>query len=286
MEFIFEVGGFGLRWYSALIATGLAVGAWIATIEARRRGEQPDHVFNIVLLALPLALIGARAYHVIDQWGPLYSHDPARIFLINEGGIGIYGAVAGSILAMFLYTRWSLGIRWSAVMPSFSLSRRGLSFARWMDIGAPGLIIGPAIGRWGNFFNQELYGTPSTLPWALDIPFDKRLQGYETFETFHPLFLYESLLNFMAFGAMMYLGRRLSHRLHDGDIALMYGVFYGSVRLSLEGLRIGNWTYGDVPVATVISALAIVGCGGALLYRHWWAPRKRRAAQAASGTAE
>ncbi len=264
MEFVFEIGGFGLRWYSTMIAIGMAAGAWAATIEAKRRGEPPDHVFNLLLLAVPLALIGARAYHVIDEWNVLYSNDPVRIFLINEGGLGIYGVVAGAILAVMIYTKW-----------------RGLKLSRWLDIGAPGLILGQAIGRWGNFFNEELYGTPSTLPWAVDIPPEKRIQGYETFGSFHPLFLYESLLNLMAFGALMYLGRRWAHRLHDGDIALMYGVFYGSIRISLESLRIGNWTVGAVPVATVISGAAIVGCGSVLLYRHWWAPRTRRAAKVA-----
>ncbi len=100
MEYIFKIGSFGLRWYSTLIAIGLLVGAWVATIEAKRRNENPDHVFNILILALPLALIGARAYHVIDLWGEFYSKDPIRVFLINEGGIGIYGAMAGAILAV------------------------------------------------------------------------------------------------------------------------------------------------------------------------------------------
>ena len=94
------------------------------------------------------------------------------------------------------------------------------------------------------------------------------------FSSFHPLFLYESLLNLMAFGGMMYIARRFHGRLKGGDIALLYGVFYGTIRLGLEALRIGNWTAGaGVPVATIISSAAIVGCGGALLYRHWLGPR-------------
>ena len=270
MEFIFEIGAFKLRWYSTLIAIGLLVGAWVAIIEARRRGEDPSHVYNILLLALPLALIGARIYHVVDQWTELgYNNDWTRVFRIDEGGIGIYGAVAGSILAVAIYTRW-----------------KGLKISRWLDIGAPGLIIGQAIGRWGNFFNEELYGKPTSLPWAIDIPLDKRILGYEGFSSFHPLFLYESLLNLMAFGGMMYIARRFHGRLKGGDIALLYGVFYGTIRLGLESLRIGNWTAGaGVPVATIISAAAIVGCGGALLYRHWLAPRiaERKRVEAGSG---
>ena len=260
MEFIFKLGPFGLRWYSVLIATGLLVGSWVASIEAKRRGERADHVYNILLIALPLALIGARAYHVIDKWSELYSHDPVRVFLINEGGIGIYGAVAGAILGVAIYTRW-----------------KGLKLATWLDIGAPAMILGQAIGRWGNFFNQELYGKPTGLPWGIYIPPDKRIIGYESYSNFHPLFLYESLLNLAAFGALMYIGRRFQGTLKAGDPALLYGVFYGVIRLGLENLRVGNWVLGgQLPVATIISAGAIIVCGGGLLYRHLLSPKGPR----------
>ena len=272
MEYIFEVGSFGLRWYSFLIAVGMVVGVWVASIEAKDWGERTEHVYNIMILALPLALIGARAYHVIDRWNEVYSNDPARVFLINEGGIGIYGAVAGSILAVIIYTRW-----------------KKLRLSRWLDIGAPALIIGQAIGRWGNFFNEELYGTPSNLPWAITIDPANRILGYQVFSKFHPLFLYESILNFMAFGVLMWVRRRYQTQLHGGDLALMYGLFYGAIRLGLETLRIGNWTAGaGVPVATIISIGVVVGCGGTLLYRHWWRPRldARKAVEASSGAEE
>ena len=265
MEFVFEIGGFGLRWYSTMVALGLALGAWVSTTEARRRGDDPDHVFGVLFLAIPGAIIGARVYHVIDKWNAIYKDDLVRIFLINEGGIGIYGAVLGAIIALWIYTKW-----------------KGLSFARWMDIGAPGLILGQAIGRWGNFFNEELYGKPTSLPWALDIPPAKRVLGYENFNEFHPLFLYESLLNLIAFGVLMYVGRRFSDRLRVGDIALMYGLFYGSIRLGLENLRIDNWRVGDLPVATIISATTIIVCGGALLYRQWWLPKQAQKQAAAA----
>ena len=269
MEFIFKIGAFGLRWYSVLIAAGLLLGSWVASIEAKRRGETTDHVYNILLVALPLALIGARLYHVIDKWGEIYSHDPFRVLLINEGGIGIYGAVAGAIIGIAIYCRW-----------------KRLKLSTWLDIGAPGMILGQAVGRWGNFFNQELYGKPSELPWAIYIPPDKRIIGYEGYSNFHPLFLYESFLNLFAFGAMIYIARRFHSRLKSGDLALLYGVLYGAIRLSLETLRIGNWTIGDaLPVATVISLLAVVGCGGALLVRHLLAPKRPAPPTAAGETA-
>jgi len=266
LEYIFEIGAFKLRWYSMLVAAGFLVGAYVAVTEAKRRGDDHNHVYNILLLALPLALIGARAYHVVDLWDEIYRDDLGRIILINEGGIGIYGAIAGSILAVFIYTRW-----------------QKLPLLRWLDIGAPGLIVGQAIGRWGNFFNEELYGRPTDLPWAISIPLNKRIPGFAGFSDFHPLFLYESLLNIMAFGAMMFVGRRFGDRLKSGDIVLMYGLSYGAIRLGLENLRIGNWVAGaGVPVATIFSAVAVAGCGGALLYRHWLQPKlaARRTAEA------
>lgn len=257
MEYIFEIGNFGLRWYSFLIAVGLMVGAWVASIEAKDWGERTEHVYNILILALPLALIGARTYHVVHLWSEVYSKDPVRIFFLNEGGIGIYGAIAGSILAVVVYTRW-----------------KGLRLSRWLDIGAPALIIGQAIGRWGNFFNQELYGIPSTLPWAIVIDPVHRIAGYQGFSRFHPLFLYESILNAMAFVVLMWVRRRYQGQLQGGDLALLYGLSYGAIRLGLENLRIGNWVVGGgMPAATIISIAAVVGCAGALAYRHVWHPR-------------
>jgi len=265
MEYMFETDVFSLRWYSFLVAMGLLAGAWLATVEANRRGELKDHVYNLLLIALPLSLIGARAYHVIDEWRNVYSHDIGRVFLINEGGIGIYGAIAGSILAVMIYTRW-----------------KKLSFSTWLDIGAPGLLLGQVIGRWGNFFNEELYGKPTSVPWAIEIPPERRISGFEQFSEFHPLFFYESMLNAVGVVLILVIGRRCSDRLKGGDIALMYGFWYGAVRLGLENLRIGNWTVGGAPTATIISALAVAGCGGALIYRHWWKPRRQRRAEAAT----
>jgi len=256
VEYIFEVGGFGLRWYSTLVALGLGLGAWLATTEAKRRNEDTNHVFNLLLIALPTSLIGARAYHVIDQWNEIYSRDVLRVIQINEGGIGIYGAVIGAIVGLGIYTRW-----------------KGLPVLRWLDIGAPAFILGQAVGRWGNFFNQELYGEPTSVPWAIEINPENRLAGFETISEFHPLFFYESMLNFLGCGVMLLVGRRLRTQLKDGDIFLFYLIWYGAVRLSLEPLRIDNWVVGGIPTATVVSIAAISAGASILLYRHWLRPR-------------
>ena len=130
--------------------------------------------------------------------------------IIGGRGLGIFGAIIGGALGLIIYTRW-----------------KKLGTLRWLDIFAPGLILAQAIGRWGNFFNQELYGYPTDLPWGLYIDPAHRLAGYESFSHFHPLFLYESLWNLLGFVGLMEVGRKLSSLLRDGDIFLLYVIYYG-----------------------------------------------------------
>ena len=167
MEIAFHIGSLAIRWYSIMMLIAVLAGVFLASREAARRGEDPNHLFKMLLLLIPLALIGARLYHIIDKWD-VYSQDPVSIF--GGAGLGIFGAVAGGIIGMLIYTRW-----------------KRLSTLRWLDIGAPALILGQAIGRWGNFFNQEVYGRPSDLPWAIFIDPAKRVSGYESFSLYHPL---------------------------------------------------------------------------------------------------
>ncbi len=247
---LFRIGAWGLRLYSLMIVLGLLAGTWLATREAKRRSEDPDHVINAMILSLPLAFIGARLYHVISAWS-FYQQNPHLILAIWRGGIGIYGAVVGAILGVAIYTRW-----------------KGLPLARWLDIGAPGLLLGQAIGRWGNFFNQELYGPPTDLPWGVYIAMENRLPGYEAFERFHPLFSYEFLWNLIGVAVLLYAARRFHGRLKDGDIALAYGIIYPLGRFMLENFRLDAWTILGFPTAQWVSLMAMIVCGAALLRRH------------------
>jgi phosphatidylglycerol:prolipoprotein diacylglycerol transferase len=232
--------------------------ALLASNEVKKRGEDPEHIFGILILALPLGLIGARLYHVISSWD-FYSHNLGLIFAIwkTGGGLGIFGAVVGGILGLYIYIRW-----------------KRLSILQWLDICAPPLILGQAIGRWGNFFNQELYGHPTNLPWAIYIDPEHRLPGYEAFDYFHPLFLYESLWNFLGCFLLLFLGRKLKHRLLDGDIFFIYVIYYSVGRFFLEGLRIDVWTIAGVPTARWICGTIIVASIAIMIYRrHHIAPR-------------
>ncbi|MBI4300579.1 MAG: prolipoprotein diacylglyceryl transferase [Chloroflexi bacterium] len=267
MEYAFKIGSFGLRWYSLLIVIGLLAGALVAQREAKRRGEDPNHVFSALVVCLVLALIGARAYHVIDQW-QYYRENPQLIPALWKGGIGIFGAIVGSITGMFIYARLN-----------------HLSVPRWLDIGAPGLILVQAIGRWGNYFNQELYGRPTNLPWGINIDLGHRVEGYTSYEKFHPLFFYESMWNLLSFVILLFAARRFAGRLRDGDIVLLYGMLYPLGRFLLEFLRIGNWKAGELPVAQIISVVAFVACGTALWYRHRHRATQSRAARRAMARA-
>ncbi|RMF34132.1 MAG: prolipoprotein diacylglyceryl transferase [Chloroflexi bacterium] len=264
---LLQAGPFTVRWYGLLIAVGALLGGYVASLEARRRGEDPDHVWNGLIVVLILGIIGARLYHVISspQEGGLglryYLSNPVEIVKIWQGGLGIYGAVIGGVIGLLLYAR-----------------RHRLNPWRWLDIAAPGLILGQAIGRWGNFFNQELYGPPTTLPWGIKIDALHRLPRYADLsrypvETtrFHPTFLYESVWNFLGFLFLMGVGRRYAHRLKDGDVILLYAIWYPLGRSVIEYFfRPDAWLMPGLglPVAMVISLAIAVIAAIALVVRH------------------
>jgi len=248
-EIAFQIGPLTVGWYGIMIAIGVLSAIGIAFIEAKRRGENTGHIVNIALLVIPMGAIGARLYHVIDQWD-YYLQNPGLI--IGGRGLGIFGAIIGGALGLIIYTLW-----------------KKLSTLRWLDIIAPGVILAQAIGRWGNFFNQELYGYPTDLPWAIYIDPAHRLPGYESYSHFHPLFLYESLWNLLGFFVLISLGRKLHSRLRDGDIFTLYVIWYGIGRFFLEGLKPDVWTLGGIPTARWITGLAVLASIVVIIIRHY-----------------
>ena len=158
--------------------------------------------------------------------------------------------MAGGLIALAIYTR---------------VNR--LPFWRWIDVAAPALLLAQAIGRFGNWVNQELYGPPTDLPWGIPIDAEHRVPPWDNLDQypvdstrFHPLFAYEALLNVIGMFVLLFIGRRFARRLYDGDIAMMYFIWYGSVRTLLEGFRTGNWLVGGVPTAVIIGvSVAVLG---------------------------
>jgi phosphatidylglycerol:prolipoprotein diacylglycerol transferase len=252
----FQLGPLSIGWYGICYAIGLAAAYLLLVRLARLAGEDPDVVGNGIIVVAVAALIGGRLYHVIDEW-QLYANDPIRIILPPYSGLGVYGGIATGTLAAWWYTR-----------------RRRVDFPRWADIVAPALFVMQAIGRWGNYFNQELYGPPTTLPWGIPIDCAHRLDIYacatlpEATTRFHPLFLYESISGVLGAIFLVWLGFRFRSRLRPGDLLLIFFIWYGTTRLVLETLRADNWTFFGVPVAQIVSiAVILIGVGG-LLYRH------------------
>jgi phosphatidylglycerol:prolipoprotein diacylglycerol transferase len=264
----FHIGPWPVYWYGILIALSLLVGTVIAYREAQRRGDDPDIVLDGLLVVAIFGLVGARLYHVIHQWDTLYKSNPVAILYIWNGGLAIYGGLIGGIIGLFLYTR-----------------ARKLDFLHWADLGGLVLPLGQAIGRWGNFINQEQYGAPTDLPWAIYIEPQYRVPGYEGYDRFHPLFLYESIWNLIVFGILMYLWRRKRTRLIDGDIFFLYSILYSLGRIVLESIKLGDtlggvWTIAGIRAAQLVGFAFVLICGFAMIYRHRQAVRLQMAQKA------
>jgi len=255
----FTIGPLPVYWYGIGYALGLAAAYLVMVRLARRAGEDDEILGNGIIVVAVAALIGGRLYHVIDQW-VLYKDDPIKIFLPPYSVLGVYGGILTGTIAAFLYARY-----------------KKVPFLRWADIVAPGLFTMQAIARWGNFFNQELYGTPTTLPWGIPIDCAHRISG-ATFDyscavlpettRFHPLFRYESLSGLLGLVVLVWLGFHARKRLRPGDLLLVFFIWYAIVRFVLETFREGNWTFFGVPVAQIVSVLLIVAAGLTLLWRH------------------
>jgi len=224
----FEIFGLEIRWYGIFIATAFLVGTLIALREARRRGMDEELIIDLLLFAVPAALIGARLHYVIFSWD-LYRDNPMEVFNIRGGGLAIHGGIIAAVLVGIIFSRV-----------------RGVSFWQLADIAAPSIILGQAIGRWGNYTNQEAYGRPTDLPWAITI------NG----ERVHPTFFYESLWNFLVF--LFLLWYRKHKAKNDGEVFLLYIILYSLGRFFIEGLRIDSLMLGPIRVAQLISLVSIL----------------------------
>ena len=260
-----QLGPFTVFWYGIGYALGLAAAYVVMSREARRRGHDAEILANGLIVVAIAALIGGRAYHVIDQWQNLYAADPIKVFLPPYTGLGVYGGLITGTIAAFLYARW-----------------RHTSFWTWTDIVAPGLFTMQAIARWGNFFNQELYGPPTNLPWGIAIQCEHRIAQYACpagspptatlGEHFQPLFLYESLAGLLGLVVLLILARRYADRLRTGQLLAFFFIWYGIVRFALETLRADNWTFFGIPTAQIFSSLFILAGVAMFLVRGRGAP--------------
>ena len=246
-----------LHFYGIILMLGAVGGAWLATKEAKRLGHNPEIVWDVFTYLLVGGIAGARLWHLLTPppssgisaaW--YFSH-PLDALAIWKGGLGIPGAVIGGAIVMYFYAR-----------------KNKMNFSEWADIAAPSLALGQAVGRWGNFFNQELYGAPTNLPWKLYIDPAHRLTGYFDVEYYHPLFLYESLLNLANMIFLLWISRRLADRLGSGDIFLLYLIIYPAIRFFLDFLRLDASLVAGINVNQTLMAVVGIGSAAALYVRH------------------
>jgi prolipoprotein diacylglyceryl transferase len=242
-----EIGPFNLRFYGLAIALGALAAVWLTQRRWAARGHDPAEVSALAMWAIPAGIVGARLYHVATDY-QRYTDDPLRALRVWEGGLGIWGGVAGGVLAGVLVAR-----------------RRGYDLPGMFDAVAPALPLAQAIGRWGNWFNQELFGRPTSLPWGLRIDPAHRPIGYERFATFHPTFLYEFVWNLAVVGIVLAAERRL--RLRRGYLFAVYVAAYTFGRFFVEylridpahrflGLRLNDWT--SIVVFVAATAVLVV----------------------------
>lgn len=223
----FTLFGISIRWYGVLISLGMILAMVVVIKRANSYGIDPNKVLDIIIIAIPAGVIGARLYYVLFNWD-FYQGDLYKIINIRGGGLAIHrGLIVGILAAVLLCLLWRIRI-----LPA-------------LDLGMPGVAIAQAVGRWGNYFNKEAYGTPTDLPWAIII------EGQRV----HPTFLYESLWNLGLFLFLIWFEKR---KKYDGQVFLLYVMLYSIARFFIEGLRIDSLMFGPIRVAQGISAVAFV----------------------------
>jgi phosphatidylglycerol---prolipoprotein diacylglyceryl transferase len=282
---IFQFGPFSLHWYGVFIVGGAVLAAWLSARTAAKAGENPDHIWNLLAWMLVVGIIGARLYHVFSSpansvgW-EYYREHPQDIFNFMNGGfrgLGIYGGMVGGVLALIVYCKINK-----------------LDILKFLDFLAPNVLLAQAVGRMGNFVNQELYGPATTLPWAFHInpdfpcqvpdgrPMDVQICGeagplteqtrtWYASNGFHPTFFYEALWNLAMFGLLTFLFKRYGERFRKGDGALLYFIAYPLGRFWVEMFRPDAWVMGQMATAQWI-ALGSIAVSLVLLFlrhRNW-----------------
>jgi prolipoprotein diacylglyceryl transferase len=247
---IWHLGPVPVRAYALCIIAGIIVAMIIATRRWRARGGTADSMELMVVVGVPFGIVGARLYHVITDYqlyfGP--GRHPLNVLKIWEGGLGVWGAIAFGVLGGYLVAR-----------------RRRIAFPAVLDAVAPAILVAQAIGRLGNWFNQELFGRPTTLPWALEIAPQFRPVGYEQFATFHPTFLYEMVWDLAAAAILVWLDRRF--RLGHGKVFALYVLLYTGGRFWIEALRID--TVNEIGGFRLNNYTALIGFIVALVWLIW-----------------
>lgn len=248
----FQVFGVAVRWYALFILSGIVAAVWLIRVLARRRGMDPEFILDIAPWVVVGAILGARLYYVLLEW-EYFSQNLDRALNVRLGGLSIHGAIVVGAALVLLLCR-----------------RAGYRFLPWADLIVVGVALGQAIGRWGNWANQEAFGTPTDLPWAVTIDPERRPPAYADVATFHPTFLYESLFDLANAGFLAWLVLRMprSRFLREGDALWSYLLLYGIARFLIERVRTDSLYIGPLPAAYWASFVLIAVGAAMLLLRH------------------
>lgn len=225
----FEIFGMPVRWYGIIISFGLLMATLVAMREAKRVGIKEEDLLDLLLFAVPAAIIGARIHYVLFTWDE-YKGDFMRMINIREGGLAIHGALIAAIIVGIIFCKV-----------------KKINFWKIADLAGPSIILGQAIGRWGNYVNREAHGGPTDLPWGILVDGQK----------VHPTFLYESLWNFLVFLFLLWYRRR---KKVQGEVFLLYLALYSLGRFFIEGMRTDSLMFGPIRVAQLISVITIIVC--------------------------
>ena len=229
----FSILGLPVYWYGILIAFGFALATFLALRDSKKYGIKSNDILDLLLFALPAAIVGARLYYVIFSWSD-YQNNLLSVFDIHQGGLAIYGGVIAALITAFLFAR-----------------KRKIGVLKLLDFTIPYLALGQSIGRWGNFVNQEAHGTLTSLPWRMEI-FDTMSMRYISV---HPTFLYESLWDFLLFLFLIWFRKR---KKLSGEVFILYLAIYGLGRCFIEGLRTDSLYLGHVRISQLVAGACFI----------------------------
>jgi len=255
-----RIFGFSLHYYGLIIMLGVIAAAFLASKEAKRKGLDTGFMWDSLIWVVLGGIIGARLWHIITPPPSMveqgitfqyYLTNPLEAISIWKGGLGIPGAVIGGLVAFYIYSRGT-----------------GQSFPQWIDVAAPTIPLGQAIGRWGNFINQELYGAPTNLPWAIYIKPGHRLKEFSDIEYYHPIFLYESVWNLASVFLLLWIARRYEGKLVAGDVFLLYLISYPTIRILLDFIRLDASEIGGINANQTFMGIVLLFAVVSLFIRH------------------
>ncbi len=237
-DYIFQIGKFQLRWYSVCIASGILVSYVLARRRLSMYPIKPEDLDEGLFWGIVAGILGARTYYVIFNWN-YYSKYPSEIYKIWHGGLAIHGGIFGALLMIFIYSK----------------TKGYFKFVHATDLFTSVLPLAQAIGRWGNFFNYEAYGRPTTLPWKMYVPPERRIPGFDIDRFFHPTFLYESLWNMAIFVFLYFFVEK--RKREYGETTASYLILYSVGRFWIESLRLDSLMAGHIRAAQVVSIILI-----------------------------